>query len=498
MTQANEKTPLVASSSASESKDSVVNGKPRFSLSHSMSVFAAEHMGKIGMLGSMSIAVNSLTGPAMLSLPDQYQRSGLIPTTLTVIFVCILSALCCLHMANTISKVRGNADFKREIEYSETFERFWGHRSFVVTQILFFCCITCLNVSSIVDTAQVIDTFLGHWSPSGSGAVNFYYNDDGKWDIDLVQWDYSLCDEEMLVQGDCLPFLQTSGIVFTAGYALTLVIFVPMALMDLKENATWQIMGFLVLLVASVIFVVLFAMEGVNLENLSLWGYSWDTLFGVVLFNFALVIAVPCWLYEKEEHVDVPTVIHGASILSAVLYILIGALGAMTIPHVSPNMLESMMSGVYGVTMQLNASVFAFFIIGLGCPLFSVLTRMNLTGSGLFSKPVANVLAVYMPFFSSWLFYQGDSITQLLSWGGIIFTSVVAFILPIWIALHTLDTSDEQGVIDVYGRYTVSSKETQKFLLQILLGLSILSIAVAILGNFVADNEGEGIIFDEE
>lgn len=115
MTQANEKTPLVASSSASESKDSVVNGKPRFSLSHSMSVFAAEHMGKIGMLGSMSIAVNSLTGPAMLTLPDQYQRSGLIPTTLTVIFVCILSALCCLHMANTISKVRGNADFKREV-----------------------------------------------------------------------------------------------------------------------------------------------------------------------------------------------------------------------------------------------------------------------------------------------------------------------------------------------------------------------------------------------
>ena len=67
------------------------------------------------MLGSMSIAVNSLTGPAMLTLPDTYQRSGLIPTTLTVILVCVLSAFCCLHMANTISKVRGNSDFKREV-----------------------------------------------------------------------------------------------------------------------------------------------------------------------------------------------------------------------------------------------------------------------------------------------------------------------------------------------------------------------------------------------
>ena len=36
---------------------------------------------RIGVLGSASIAVNSLTGPAMLCLPATYQRSGLIPTT---------------------------------------------------------------------------------------------------------------------------------------------------------------------------------------------------------------------------------------------------------------------------------------------------------------------------------------------------------------------------------------------------------------------------------
>lgn len=35
----------------------------------------------IGVLGSVSIATNSLAGPAMLCLPATYQRSGLIPTT---------------------------------------------------------------------------------------------------------------------------------------------------------------------------------------------------------------------------------------------------------------------------------------------------------------------------------------------------------------------------------------------------------------------------------
>jgi hypothetical protein len=41
----------------------------------------SEHISRIGVLGSTAIAVNSLTGPAMLCLPDTYQRSGLIPTT---------------------------------------------------------------------------------------------------------------------------------------------------------------------------------------------------------------------------------------------------------------------------------------------------------------------------------------------------------------------------------------------------------------------------------
>ena len=77
----------------------------------------SHHLGQIGYLGSLSIAVNSLTGPAMLHLPDTYQRAGFIPTTFTLIFVAILSALCCLHMSNTISKVEGNSNYKKEVEY---------------------------------------------------------------------------------------------------------------------------------------------------------------------------------------------------------------------------------------------------------------------------------------------------------------------------------------------------------------------------------------------
>lgn len=139
----NEASPLTASSLGSTAtgscrgiegdKDSTINNnatngrKRRFaydsihlSLQKSASNLseALMSMKRIGYLGSWSIAVNSLTGPAMLCLPDTYQRAGLIPTTVVILFVCILSALCCLHMSNTISKVPGNRNFTKDVSVS--------------------------------------------------------------------------------------------------------------------------------------------------------------------------------------------------------------------------------------------------------------------------------------------------------------------------------------------------------------------------------------------
>lgn len=84
-----------------------------------------------------------------------------------------------------------------------------------------------------MDTAQVVDTILGHWLENGSGAIKFFL-DDSSLSIQWVNWDYSLCSQEMLVTGECVPFFDQEGILFTAGYALMLLFFLPMALMDLK------------------------------------------------------------------------------------------------------------------------------------------------------------------------------------------------------------------------------------------------------------------------
>lgn len=465
----------------------------------------------ISFLGSISIAVNSITGPAMVNLPLTFQRAGLIPTTVTLVFICILSSLCSLHMANTISKVPGNKQFRKEIEFSQSFFMFWGRKWFLVTQFVYFCCVTCLNISSIVDTAQVVDTFIGHWI---SNAVALEIPQ-----FTLVEWNPSLCSQERLMSGECIPFEQHDGMLLTGGYIITILLFLPLALMDLKvrhandecmrsivcgspfsfshlysqchytlllqENVVWQIVAFIILLLTSIQFTFEFLHKGIHVENLPLWGTDFDTLLGVVMFNFPLCVAVPAWLSEKKPSVDVPSVVWTSTWLSTFLYVLCGTLGAMCIPHVSGNMLESMMSGAFGLSMQIGSFVFEFMIIGIGIPLFSVFTRMNLTGSGLCSRRVGNVLAVYVPFSISWMFYQGDAVTELLAWGGVLFTSAVAFILPLLLALHTVLEFDAQGVIDVYyGKFT--SWNAQRNALVVLLVLAVVSVIVAIIGLIIA------------
>lgn len=131
--------------------------------------------------------------------------------------------------------------------------------------------------------------------------------------------------------------------------------------------------------------------------------------------------------------------------------------------------------------MQITSSVFAFGIVGLGIPLFSVLARLNLTSSGV-STNVGQGLAVYAPFAVALLLYDGSSITTLLSWGGVIFTSLVVFILPLLLAYHVTVNFSEEGSISVYNGY-FTSKEAKIAALRVLIILAILSVLLALAGN---------------
>ena len=180
-----------------------------------------------------------------------------------------------------------------------------------------------------------------------------------------------------------------------------------------------------------------------------------------------------------EPTVSATKVVAGSSVSSAMLYILLGILGAMSRPNVSNNLLETLMSGKDGTAMQVTSFLFCVFIVGLGIPLLSVLGRLNLTGSG-YTHFTGDICAVYLPFGISWLFYRGGLVTELLSWGGILFTSLIGCLFPILLAIKAVEVSTNNGSI-----FGCQRSHDEKTTLQWLLGLAITAAFASIIGKLV-------------
>ena len=203
--------------------------------SHDFSLPVGASHKTIGQLGSYAIAVNALAGPGILQLPFTYQQAGIIPTTVTLVVVGRLSALCCMHTANVVSKVPGNANFDKVVEFSDPYRIFWNRRAYYATQVIFYLCTLCVNVAAIVDTAQVVDSFLGH-SSLGTFAFAFDQGEGQRW----IHKDP--CSKDEVKLGECLPFEgeDYGQILFTLGYGITAAVFVPICLMDLKVCTTHE------------------------------------------------------------------------------------------------------------------------------------------------------------------------------------------------------------------------------------------------------------------
>lgn len=120
-------------------------------------------------------------------------------------------------------------------------------------------------------------------------------------------------------------------------------------------------------------------------------------------------------------------------------------------------------------------------------PLFSVLSRLNLTGGFPRSKKrcrVANVFALCFPFAISWCLNDTGAVTAALSWGGTIFSTFSAFVLPLLLTIYVVKACEIGGSVPVYwGWFT--SKHSELTSLHILLALTAFAIVAAIVGNVI-------------
>ena len=174
------------------------------------------------------------------------------------------------------------------------------------------------------------------------------------------------------------------------------------------------------------------------------------------------------------------TVIVHSSVIAAVLYVAIGYFGAVSIRKISDNMLESMISGAFGVTTQVTSEIFAVFMIGLGIPIFSVITRLNLIANGRISFSMGRFLSVSFPWAVSWMLSNGSSTTNLLGWGGIIFSSIVSFVCPISLAIYAAHSVGFKGFSLLQLPFLTLNPKSQITFLFVVMASTLVIIFIAI------------------
>lgn len=145
-----------------------------------------------------------------------------------------------MHTANIVSKVPGNRNFDKVVEFSDPFRLFWSKKAYFGTQIIFYLCTLCVNIAAIIDTAQVVDSFVGH----SFGTWGYGFDNDAP---GVQEWKHlNPCSRKHVKLGKCIPFdpEKYGYIIITLGYLITAAVFLPICLMDLKvSDFNWIELG---------------------------------------------------------------------------------------------------------------------------------------------------------------------------------------------------------------------------------------------------------------
>lgn len=185
---------------------------------------------EIGTVGSFTLVLNNMVGPAMLGFPQLFQQAGLIPTSCCIIFIYLCATLSGTLFSDAISAIPGNKTFDRHVDFSSAFNLIIGYEVYVVAETLFLITCAVQAITAIVESAQSVDGFLASFLIGKTYAVQFYPT------VELVTWVPDLClqdqsnindDTPASEALDCTPFSEAGGLVLTLGFVITTAIFLP-------------------------------------------------------------------------------------------------------------------------------------------------------------------------------------------------------------------------------------------------------------------------------
>ncbi|KAL7272460.1 hypothetical protein RUND412_004727 [Rhizina undulata] len=398
----------------------------------------------IGFWGGMALLISSITGPGLTTIPLLFQEAGWLTPTLAFLIFGVLSGIVSLFLVETMATIRGNEEFQARVEYSTIAHLYLGPKSHVIMQVLLYCALQSVNISSIIISNQTMDTL-------------------------LIQLFHKTCALSFTEGWVCVSTVSSgspfnSYILFSLGYLISVCLVFPLSAMSLVQNIKFQLASVGVLFLVLAIWIFMFAEHGLNL-SIPTVGSDQSSLMGFILNNFAFITTVPSFINELSRRVSIHKSIGYSIGLCVALFLVIGLMGAASFKiDTSSDILSTFStSGQNKVLVSMVNILFPISVLVTSIPVFAIVMRYNLVRGNFCSNRWAIVWASLMPWVLIIPFQTKGWLTSVMNWTSLIFGSTTNFIIPLILYIssktyHASTVSDvEGGDIFVLHRYGSSA-----------------------------------------
>ncbi|KAH0835793.1 AAAP amino acid permease [Lanmaoa asiatica] len=386
----------------------------------------------INFLGSVALLVSNMTGPSLVVIPLLFQQAGWLTPLLTFAAIALLSGAAALFLVEAMSSIEGNEGFQASIEFTTIAHLFLGKRWHVVVQGLLYLAIQTLVIASMLESFQIMDAFLISVAHK-TCAVSFT---DG-WVCGTSH--FSMDDTSSMYTVNQIPPNGSSAfsgyILGSFGTLITLSLILPLSLIRLVDNIIFQVASFIVLLITTIVWVVIFALSGLNANAIPVVGYNQSSVVGFVLSNFSFVTMIPAWVNNTHPSVNIRHAVWISVLISCLIYIPVGWMGgsAFVIPN-NATLLQVFGTdtgrGALNVVAQVSSYVFPLAVLITSIPVFTIVVRYNLLRGNLCSNKMAIFWSAIVPWLITIPFQTNGGLATILNWASLIFTSPSNLLVP--------------------------------------------------------------------
>ena len=371
----------------------------------------------ITFTGGVAFLVNNVTGGGMVLFPQVFQQAGWLVVVLGLLAIIVLASVCGFMLIEAMAMMPGNKRFGKRAEYTSITKHYLPRRLYLLSQLFFQTALLTNNISMIVQSIQVMDFTLAELFGRSCAVPQFYPE--------------VLFHCPAPVQGFNTVFGGDGVYLVPLGWFVLMLVVLPLGMVNLDDNIFVQKGAVVAVLSILLAWTALFAQQGLDMTRVPAVGNNFTSVLGVIVFNFAAITSIPSWVNEKKESVSIERSFALAMPLAGCMFVLLGLVGGMAFPPFEHQ--QTILQAVYNLGTKLAKITFFLFpaCVNLtSIPVFSIMQRYNLLESGVCGRRMAVFIAVVLPWLVAIPLYTGSGYQLLVTWSGILVTSVVNFVVP--------------------------------------------------------------------